>query len=82
VVLFDEVVELSGHKALLEEVYYWVWALSVLSFAPLLVCALCFLYTVEDVISQLPALATCHHVFPQHMDSPSGKVIPNKHFLL
>lgn len=82
VALLEEVVELLGHKALLEDVHYWARAVSVHSFAPLLVCALYFLYMVEDMIGQLLALVTCCHVFPQLMDSPSGTVIPNKCFLL
>lgn len=38
----------------------------------------CFLFVTEDVISQVPALATYCHASRISMNSPSGTVDPNK----
>lgn len=52
-------VEGIGGAVLLEEVYYWGWALKVHSLAPLPVHSFCFLSTGEGIISQLSTLLSC-----------------------
>lgn len=73
-----EVIEVFGATALLEEVRHRRRALRVYNLISLLVYSFYFLCVVENVISQLPALANCCNAFPNVTDSPSKALSPNK----
>lgn len=62
------------------EVCYLEQVLKVYSLAPLLIGALCFMFTIEDVVPELPASEAYCHASPAIMDSPSGTIRQNKLF--
>lgn len=77
-----EVMELLGGRTFLKEVHCWGAGFESYSSSPLPVCFPCFNTKAENVISQLPAPATCCSAFSTTMDLPSGIIIENKVYLL
>lgn len=69
--------EPSGGMALLEEVRHWGRTLRVYSSAQLPVCPLRFVFSIEDVIPELPPPAACCRPSPALMD-PSSETREHK----
>lgn len=70
------------HATLLEELHHQGQALRVYSLAPLPVCSVCFMFAMEDVTSQLSALASKLPLPRWSLSYLSGTVSQNKLFHL
>lgn len=62
------------------QVCYLEQDFKVYSLAPLLIGFLCFMFTIGDVVPDLPASDAYCHASPAIMDSPSGTIRQNKLF--
>lgn len=74
-----QVMKRLGNGALLEEVGHFKGPLAA-CFTLLLAHSVCLLCAIEDVLSQIPALASCCWAFPTIRDSRFRTIIQNKFF--